>query len=195
MIYLPPSYTVFPYTTLFRSEEVGNGAPGIQTLLGVEQQGIAPFSIAPERNLRKEQTGLAESTLDLTLLEIEREVRMDWNNAYVAKRQYILYQQLDSVFTEFEQAARLRYEQDAISNLEYLAATNQARQITLQKEQFYRDYRAALIELNAWLVSDTLFTVAATEPEELARPVTGVTNLLKNHPLLDYERRQVDIAD
>lgn len=176
-------------------EEVGNGAPGIQTLLGVEQQGIAPFSIAPERNLRKEQTGLAESTLDLTLLEIEREVRMDWNNAYVAKRQYILYQQLDSVFTEFEQAARLRYEQDAISNLEYLAATNQARQITLQKEQFYRDYRAALIELNAWLVSDTLFTVAATEPEELARPVTGVTNLLKNHPLLDYERRQVDIAD
>src|SRR5690625_5997272 len=50
-------------------EEVGNGAPGIQTLLGVEQQGIAPFSIAPERNLRKEQTGLAESTLDLTLLE------------------------------------------------------------------------------------------------------------------------------
>src|SRR5690625_3631462 len=71
-------------------EEVGNGAPGIQTLLGVEQQGIAPFSIAPERNLRKEQTGLAESTLDLTLLEIEREVRMDWNNAYVAKRQYIL---------------------------------------------------------------------------------------------------------
>src|SRR5690625_7651799 len=94
-------------------EEVGNGAPGIQTLLGVEQHGIAPFSIAPERILRKEQIGLAESTLDMTLLEIEREVRMDCNNAYVTKRQYILYQELHSVSSEFEKAASLRYEQDA----------------------------------------------------------------------------------
>src|SRR5690625_2277510 len=176
-------------------EEVGNEAPGIRTIIGIEQGGIDPFSIAPKLDVRKGQVGLAQSSLDLTLLQVERQVRTVWGDAYVAKRQYRLYEQLGSVVTEFERAARLRYEQEAISNLEYLALTNQAREITLRKEQSYRDYRTSLIALNSWLDSDTFYTVDMTEPERLITPVTGASNALKNHPLIDYEHQQVSIAD
>src|SRR5699024_3062544 len=92
-------------------EEVGNGALGIQTVIGLEQAGIDPFSIAPKLDLRDEKTDLARSALGLTLLEVERAVRKDWSDVYITKRRYRLYRELDSLFTEFARAVRLRYEQ------------------------------------------------------------------------------------
>lgn len=175
-------------------EETGNGQAGVYTPIGIQQQGIDLFGIAPKNKLQKAQVNLAESALNLTLAEVEREVSIAWGNAYAAKSQYILYQQLDSIFTEFEWAARIRYEQEATSNLEYLAAANQARQITLQKEQFNRDYRSALQRLNLWLVSDTLFTVTMTDTDILVAPV-NIPDSLKQHPLLDLRKQQVQVAD
>lgn len=175
-------------------EEKGNRQDGVYTRLGIQQQGIDIFGIAPKNKLQTAQVNLAESTLNLTLLEVERAVSIAWGNAYAARSQYILYQQLDSIFAEFERAARIRYEQEATSNLEYLAAANQARQITLQKEQFHRDYRAALQRLNLWMVSDTLFTVAMTDTEMLEAPV-NIPDSLNGHPLLNLRKQQVQAAD
>lgn len=175
-------------------EEVGNGQNGVYTPIGIQQQGIDIFGIAPKKRLQKAQINLAESALNLTVLEVEREVSIAWGNAYATKRQYILYQQLDSIFTEFERAARIRYEQEATSNLEYLAAANQTRQITLQKEQFNRDYRTALQRLNLWLVSDTLFTVAMTDTKMLEVPA-NIPDSLNGHPLLDLRSQQVQVAN
>src|SRR5699024_1675237 len=86
-------------------DEVGNGLLGTYTEVGIAQEGIDLFGIIPERRFHKKQVTLARSALDLTLLEVEREVRKAWGNAYVAKRKYMLYQQLDSVFASFERAA------------------------------------------------------------------------------------------
>lgn len=176
-------------------EEVGNGQDGIYTRVGIQQQGIDVFGIAPKSKLQKEQVALAESALDLTSMQVAREVSIVWGNTYAARSQYILYQQLDSIFAEFERAARIRYEAEATSNLEYLAATNQARQITLQKEQFYRDYRSALQQLNLWLVSDTLFTVTMTQPEDLVMPLANISDSLRSHPLQALRRQEVKVAD
>ena len=172
-----------------------NGRDGVYTRIGIQQQNIDILGIGPRRKLQMEEVALAESALDLNLLEVEREVSIAWSNTYAAKSQYMLYQVLDSIFSEFERAARIRYEQEATSNLEYLAATNQARQITLQKEQFFHDYQSALQRLNLWLVSDTLFTVRMSEPEQLTMPIANISDSVRGHPLEDWRRQQLNVAD
>ncbi|MEJ8804139.1 CusA/CzcA family heavy metal efflux RND transporter [Pontibacter sp. H249] len=175
-------------------EEVGNESQGVQNRIGIQQQNIEVFSIAPRLNLQQKQVNLAQSALNLTSLEVAREVRIAWSNTYAARSQYLLYQRLDSIFSEFTRAAKVRYETEAISHLEYLAATNQARQITVQQEQAFRNYQAALRQLNQWLVNDTPLTAALTEPEQLTAPLPGIADTLSQHPLLDYSRQQVEVA-
>lgn len=182
-------------TNLFTGkEEVGNGNAGIYTVIGIKQNNIDIFGSISESKLRKKQVVLAEKRLALDLLEMERVVRLDWYNAYVTKGKFLLYRQLDSVFTEFAKASKIQYEEEAISKLEYLAAANQARQVTLKKRQLYRDYRAALQELNSWLVKDTLFTVQPVPVEDIAKPILALSDSIKAHPLLAVARQEIAVA-
>jgi Outer membrane protein len=91
---------------------------------------------------------LARTSSDLTEMEVAREVSIAWGEAYCCERRYELYSQLDTVYQDFEKAARLRYETEATSRLEYLSAMNQSKQIAIQKEQARQDYHIALHKLN-----------------------------------------------
>ncbi|WP_347160298.1 CusA/CzcA family heavy metal efflux RND transporter [Pontibacter chitinilyticus] len=176
-------------------EEVGRGTEdGVYNRVGVQQQNIALFGIAPRLRLQREQVDLARAEVKLTTLEVAREVRIDWGRAYAARMRYTLYQQLDSVLAGFTRAAEVRYETEAISHLEYLAATNESRRITVQKEQAYRDFRAAVRQLNQWLGADTTFTVRMQAPAELTAAVPALADSLAQHPLLDYAQQQVEVA-
>src|SRR5699024_9729039 len=133
--------------------------------------------------------------LGLTLLEVERAVRKAWSDAYIAKQKYVLYQKLDSVFTEFKRAARLRYEQEAISKLAFLAAKNQVQQIILQKVQYNNNYQSALIKLKACLVSESLFAPVMTNPSMLVESAEDRPYNLQSHPVLGMARDKVEVAD
>ena len=172
-----------------------NGDEGIYTTIGVQQQNIDVFSIGAKNKVQNKKIALSETALDLTSLQVEREVSKAWGNVYTFKRKYQLYVELDSIFSDFERAARIRYETEASSKLEYLAATNQARQVSLQKLQVYRDYLGNLQKLNLWLVSDTPYTVADASVDEIDAPVMQRKDSITNHPMLQYYKRQIDVAD
>ncbi len=176
-------------------EEAGNGSDGIYTQIGIQQQQIDVFGIAPRLKLQKERVALAEKALDLSIVELEREVSQAWAAVYATKNNYQVYEQLDSVFTDIERAAKLRLEVEATSKLEYLATSNQANQVKIQKEQAYRDYRSALQRLNLWFASDTLFTVPDIPTNQLDEPINDVAGSLMNHPLLNVSEQRVDVAD
>ncbi|MBR9777941.1 MAG: CusA/CzcA family heavy metal efflux RND transporter, partial [Cytophagales bacterium] len=59
-------------------EEVGNGSDGVYTQFGIQQQQIDVFGIAPRLKLQKERVALAEAALDLSVIELEREVSQAW---------------------------------------------------------------------------------------------------------------------
>src|SRR5690606_30241545 len=90
-------------------------------------------------------------------------------------------------------AARIRFGVEETSKLEYLAATNQVKQISLQKTQAEYDYSTALSKLNLWLVSDTLFTVSSSDGEEWVQPL-AVTDSVVGHPLLQIAAQQMKVA-
>ncbi|MTI22961.1 CusA/CzcA family heavy metal efflux RND transporter, partial [Fulvivirga sp. RKSG066] len=176
-------------------EEVGNGSDGVYTQIGIQQQQIDVFGIAPRLKLQKERVALAEKALDLSVIELEREVSQAWSQVYATKSQYQVYEQLDSLFIGIERAARIRLETEATSKLEYLATSNQANQVQIQKEQAYRDYMTALQRLNLWFANDTLYTVPDVPTNQLDEPLNYAVDSLMSHPLMKVSKQQVNVAE
>ncbi|UBZ09118.1 CusA/CzcA family heavy metal efflux RND transporter [Leeuwenhoekiella palythoae] len=185
----------FGNTQIFTGkEEVGNGSDGVYTQIGVQQQGIDIFGIAPRLKLQKERVALAENALELSTIEIEREVSRAWTSVYTTKKAYQVYRKMDSIFEDIERAARIRYETEATSKLEYLATSNQANEVKIQLEQSYRNYLKSIQRLNLWFVSDTIYDVPDLPVETLDKPLNFLVESLENHPLLQVSEQRIDVA-
>ena len=63
---------------------------------------------------------------------------------FTTKQQYEIYNRLNQQFRDIARAAELKLKTEEISRLGYLNIMNQANQITIESEQAYRDYGAAV---------------------------------------------------
>lgn len=176
-------------------EEVGNGSDGVYTTIGISQQKIDVFGIAPKLKLQKERIALAKNALNLTIAEIEREVSVAWGEVYATEKQYHVFNELDSIFADIRRASEIRLEIEAISRLEYLATVNQANEVQIKKEQAYRDYLSALQKMNLWFASDTFYTVSKAEVSQIDKPFDYSINSLENHPLINSSKQQIEVAE
>lgn len=175
-------------------EELGSNDRGIYTTIGVQQQDIDVFGIAPGLKVQNQRAALAEAALNLDELELRQQVQEAYAAAYVAKNNFELYQRLDSVYQDFQRAAQIRYEVEETSRLAFLAAGNQVKQITLQKEQIEYDYATALTRLNLWLVSDIFYTVTNSAQESWMKPVV-LMDSITGHPLLQIAGQRINVAE
>ncbi|TXD49253.1 CusA/CzcA family heavy metal efflux RND transporter [Polaribacter sp. IC073] len=149
----------FGTTEVFTGGEELNSGVGIYTTIGVGQSNIDIFGISSKRKLQKQQIQLAEKAFQLSELDLELQVKKAWLKTFKAKKNYNLYEELDTIYINFEKSVSLNYEVEAISKLEYLAAKNQALQIQNKTKQAYSEYIIALQQLNLWFVSNELYTV------------------------------------
>lgn len=181
-------------TGIFTAGEEMDGSDGVVTVIGFQQQNIDLFGVPAKTKLQKEAIYLAEAQRDLTQAELEREVKTAYAELFANSNLYQLYSSMDSGFSDFERAARIRFETEATSKLEFLAATNQRRQVAIRREQALRDYRIALQRFNLWMMSDTVFTV---DQEFEAKPLTELTlePALTGHPVMRVADREVMLAD
>ncbi|MGK7392855.1 MAG: CusA/CzcA family heavy metal efflux RND transporter [Candidatus Cyclobacteriaceae bacterium M2_1C_046] len=173
-------------------EELSNTNDGVYTTIGIQQQNMDVFGIKPKLNVQDQKILLAEISMNLTSLEVAQRVKDAYADVFILKNELTFLEELDSIYQEFERAARIRYEVEETSKLSYLAAVNQVKQIALQHEQVQYDYNAALNQLNLWLVSDTTFTAVDELNFSYSLHPSEVTD---NHPLLNQYREQVKLAD
>ncbi|MEZ4802261.1 MAG: CusA/CzcA family heavy metal efflux RND transporter [Gelidibacter sp.] len=183
----------FGSTQLFTGGEEINSDTGIYTTIGISQTNIDVFGIGPKRKLQEQRIQLAQNAYQLSELELELEVKKAWATCYQMKRNYLLYEELDAIYSNFEQAVSLNYEVEAISKLEYSAAKNQAFQIQNKRTQAYSDYLIALQQLNLWLVSEELYTVS--NAFDVAVDMNMETFTIENHPLYSRSQKMVDEAE
>jgi cobalt-zinc-cadmium resistance protein CzcA len=185
----------FGTTQVFTGGEEISDDRGVYTRVGIQQQGIDVLGIAPKLRLQNERISLAEKAFELSELQVEREVKSAWIEAFVAKRKYTLFSELDSIYRRFENAVSIRYEVEAISRLEMITARSEVNQITMQKEQAYTDYSTALERLNLWLGEENYYSV----PEELEPPFIVneefLAENLQEHPMLEVSRQNVEVAE
>jgi len=172
-------------------EEIGD-AGGIYTTIGFQQQGIDIFGIIPRNKLGNERIVLAEDSYNLSQLQVSREVKIAWSEAFSAKQQMHLFEKLDSLYSRLEKAVNLRYEVEAISRLEMLTAKNRISEIKIEKQQAQNDYKIALQKLNLWLGEKTVYTV----PDDFEGAVIPEEDfeVEKGHPLLETSKQQVAVA-
>ncbi|MFV8281093.1 CusA/CzcA family heavy metal efflux RND transporter [Christiangramia marina] len=184
----------FGNTQVFTGGEEISDSQGIYTLVGLGQQNINLFGIGAKKRLQKQRIALAETALELSELQVEREVKKAWSQAYQQRQKFELYRELDSIYSQFEKAIQLNFEVEAISRLEYSSATNQALQISNKLQQVESDYAIALQKLNLWLVSDTYYSVPETlEGSEVA--ILGMDTDFGKHPELQLSLKRINEAE
>ncbi|MCK5815199.1 MAG: CusA/CzcA family heavy metal efflux RND transporter, partial [Flavobacteriaceae bacterium] len=183
----------FGTTQIFTGGEEINNGNGIYTTIGIGQSNIDVFGISAKKRLQEQRIQLAQKAFQLSELDLELEVKKAWANALQSKRNYNLYKELDSIYTNFEKAVALNYEVEAISKLEYSAAKNQALQIQNRFMQSKSDYTIALQQLNLWLVSDTFYTVP--NDFEMTNEIDNAIFNLEKHPLYGIAQLKVTEAE
>jgi cobalt-zinc-cadmium resistance protein CzcA len=183
----------FGTTQLFTGGEEINNGNGIYTTIGIGQSNIDVFGISAKKHLQEQRIQLAQKAFQLSELALELEVKKAWANALQRKRNYNLYKELDSIYTNFEKAVALNYDVEAISRLEYSAAKNQALQIQTKFMQSKSDYDIALQQLNLWLVSETFYTVP--NDFDMTNDIDVAAFNLEDHPLYGIAQLQVTEAE
>lgn len=173
-------------------EELGEGNQGTYTFIGIQQQDIDIFGIAPKLGLQRERISLAKTALELTELELEYEVKKSYSKLYAARKRYYIYFELNSIFSELKEAARARYETEDISKLDYLSLVNKSSEASVRKEHAFRDYKMALNKFNSWMTSNAIYTVNDNEQPEWFVPLNPGKEII-NHPSLEVAKRQIEI--
>ncbi|MGY5851789.1 CusA/CzcA family heavy metal efflux RND transporter [Salegentibacter sp. F14] len=175
-------------------EELGDSG-GIYTTIGVQQQGIDLLGIPSKTKLYKKRIALAEEAYNLSQLQVAQEVKIAWSRAFSAKQQYLLFQELDSLYQKLEQAVSLRYEVEAISRLEMLTAKNKINQISIDLQQAETDYLTAVQKLNLWLGDEEVYDVP-DDFQDIRRDEIFLTgDLPEDHPLLEVSEKKVAVAE
>ena len=170
-------------TVVTWGEDNKGGTETSTRTIGFEQNNIDIFSTGAKNKYRDTQIEMANIQKSLTGMNVESAVRNSWNQAVVNKKRFILANELDSLYTGFERAAKLRYEAEATSKLEWLMASNQVQQIRITKQESEAQYKNSLAELNFWIKSENKFDVPVSTLD--GRELNLSNADIKNHPLLN----------
>ena len=172
-------------------EEKGQSNPDAITNLITVRQNLDIFGIAAKVGYYSKLSNVTSAEANLVDRELRKEVGIDYGMAYVAHQKVLVYEKLDTVYRNFEKAAKLRYNTGATSELEYLSARNQARQIGLAKMQALRDETIALKNLNRWLGQKTTF-VTDNSVDSLSSEVARSSS---EHPAMKIADARIGLAE
>lgn len=140
-------------------EEKGHNNPdGITNIITVRQN-LNILGIGARSKYQQKQIHVAEAEKNVVERNIRQEVTLDYMLACIAHQRVTTYQHLDSIYRNFEKAAKLRYETEETSQLEYISAQNEARQVGLDLLQAQQEEAISLANLNRWLGEDTHYLV------------------------------------
>ncbi len=171
-------------------EELGKGSLGIYNKIGFEQSDIDLFSIPSKLKLANSKTKLAVVSKQLTEKELIRNVSLAWYKVLFAKRNKNLYQQMDSLYANFEKAAKIKYRTHQSSKIEYISASTKYKQLQIDIKMAESNYLMALQNLNQYLLYPDRFDIYESE---LSVDTYSAVDRLVNNPILNYYAANIDL--
>ena len=185
---LPSAFNLGDTELSTGGEEIGKGNEATYTLIALRQN-LDIFSIGAMKGLLNQQLKVAEAEGRVVERDLMREVGIDYVNALVARHRTQVYEGLDSVFSDFEKAAKMRYETEATSKLEYISALQQLRQNELALRQAQVDEDIAKRNMNRWLGTETHFLPADSLELSIETP------LLNQAPTIQLANEKVKLTE
>lgn len=182
-------------TSVFYQKEETNG----ETITGVQSWGIQQDFDFPLTSLKKsqylqEKVALSQARANLTRNEVAAKVTMAYQNLLLAREKLTAARRLDSVYQNFEHAARLRYETGETGRLESIAAAGKAYKIALELQQAETDWRMAQQSLQNWLNTDKVLLPPPDAPPQLSFTLPAEEGKADNNPVVQYYRQNFEVA-
>jgi len=172
-------------------EERGNGDEGINNKIGIEQNGIDLFGIPAKINLANKKTGTSLSALILTEKTLIRDVSLAWYRALFAKKRLMLLKDLDTLYSNFEKAAKLKHKTQTSSEIEYLSASAKYKKLKVNLKMAESNFSAALKNLNGYLSVHEEIDVDGNDVK--SEYEISVTGGLSGNPVLNYYKTRVEL--
>jgi cobalt-zinc-cadmium resistance protein CzcA len=153
-----------------------------------------PTVYAAQRKLAKARTQGSQYQLSATENGLKRDIRKVWYQlTYLTEKQKMLMYQ-DTIFAKFLRAATIRYETEASSYLEKMAAETSVMELQNDLKMMASDIIIQEQELRVLLNDSNGLAFAPVIMEERALGSTQDQNQVNNNPILSYAKQQVEIA-
>ncbi|WP_027078014.1 CusA/CzcA family heavy metal efflux RND transporter [Maribacter antarcticus] len=189
-------------TSFFYSEEEMPGSGVNQSNLGsginsygIRQKFDFPTTYIQRSQLLKQRLVVAENSYRLQKNELERQVATAyyiWVNGW---QQVEFYNQLDSLYDNFEKAAKLRYHTGETTKLEQLNASSKRKQIELKLKESLVLFNSAALELKQLTASEMSNEDYPLELEH--KPLLSSKDdkeLTEDNAFLSYRNELVNLA-
>ena len=174
-------------------EDQGLNQGNLRTF-GVQQGNIDLLSGFSKSRFYKERTKLGEKFYDLSEQQLVRDVMQAYYEIAYNKARLKLAERLDSIYADFESAAKLRYDSGETGKLAYISATSEYQQIQVLKQQSYDDIEIAKRALKQYLgIDGSIDTMDG--PYGIINPISVVDTLdISNNPLLQFDLQNAAVG-
>ncbi len=176
-------------------DEVLNDVAGTQNVIGFSQTGIDLFSMPAKAGLANSRTDQALNAQTLTVKILARDVSIAWYRAAINKQQWKLFSQLDSLYENFEEVAKIRYKTQQTSKLEYISASAKYKQLKVNTKKSESNYFASLRLLNQYLILPEEFDIDLSAINQYIYIVDNSSDTLSSSPELDFFSTMKDVAE
>lgn len=172
-------------------DDVKDGKAAGVINFSISQADIDILGIGAKRKFQKSAVDVAKAAYQVTKNDIELLVRNAFNNLLLKKELLEVYQQIDTVYTNFEKSAQLRYKTEETSKLALLSAKAKHSELKLRIKQLQGENKAATNNLNQYLWIEEPFTIAAEEPMQvLNKNIDNNSELLLMQKQLKFAERE-----
>lgn len=180
----------------YENEDLIKDEPGEDGILkvGFSQTIDFPTVWFSQKKYNKQNTLIAETYYSLAQKELIRKVRAAYYELWKSVEKQKLWAGQDSIFSEFENAAALRYSTGETGKLEMLSAQAKRREIQLALQQSMSEVKMAGEKLAALLnTKEELLPLNEPIPK-LAATVVIDTSSMATHPYLNLSQQRISLA-
>lgn len=159
----------------------------------INQRFLLPTVYKSRKNVYEQQAVGSEAMIRWKQREIRKEVKLAFYEMVDLEERRKLLLRLDSLYSRFEEAARLRYRTGEGKLLEQTAAFNQLQQLKLQQEQLQTDMYSWQQQLQWLLHSNQPLMPDYTNPL-MEESWQMDSTLLQAHPYLQWMLQKKQVA-
>ncbi|HYV94070.1 MAG TPA: CusA/CzcA family heavy metal efflux RND transporter [Chitinophagales bacterium] len=195
----------FAKTGLFyENEDLRSDQPDNKGILkiGITQSFEFPTTYFAQGKVNKQNTGIVRTNLSLVQKDLLRDVRSAYFNLWLAVEKQKLFMQQDSIFTEFENAATLRFNTGETNKLEMLSAQAKHKEIQLALQSSSADVIIAQQELMKWMNVSEAVLPETTQVQKLKLEIGNSGSQISNfnfpisdHPYLQLPQQKISLAE
>lgn len=183
----------FPKTGVFiENEEFNPNQPDGLWKIGLSQSVPWPGVVTAKRKLLNEQKKTVAFAASLKAAELKKDLQQTYFSLWYLQSKQALWHQLDSIYTSFAHAAKLRVKMGESAGLDSITAMAKSAEVRLQLNETDTEIRKQQHKLQYLLNTDSFYMPPPGMPEKLSVLLRDSADV--NAVLLQLQKQNVTIA-